>query len=81
MLTITPTRLSILRRLRGAIKAAYLRALIRATERDLFWHEADLARMPLQIKMTRGHLEGLRIELMDVELAALGRVTAREVSV
>lgn len=73
MLTITPTRMGIVRRLTGAMRAAYLRALIRAAERDLIGYKADLSKMPKQIVKTRGHISLLRIELMDVELAALAR--------
>lgn len=46
---------------------AYLRRLIADAERDLFWMEQDLERLPKQIEIHRAHLSSLGVRLIDAE--------------
>lgn len=68
MLTIiTPTRLSISRRLHGAVRAAYIRALIRAAEADVRQMEAEIThamKLPAQISVHRRYIAELRVQLI-----------------
>lgn len=50
-----------------AIRAWYLRKLISATERDIFWAEQDLERLPAQIEVYRRHLSALGVQLIDAQ--------------
>jgi hypothetical protein len=64
---ITPTRLSISRRLHGAVRAAYIRALIRAAEADIRQMESDLQhalKLPAQIGVHRRYIAELRVQLI-----------------
>lgn len=64
---ITPTRLGIARRLQGAMRAAYLRALIAAAEADVHRMQCQLAFLPLQIEVHKDYIAGLRVDLIDAE--------------
>lgn len=68
MLTvITPTRLSVARRLRGAVRAAYIKALIRSAEADVRQMEAEIThalKLPAQIGVHRRYIAELRVQLI-----------------
>lgn len=68
---VTPTRLGIARRLRGAIRAAYLRALIKSAEADVLRLEFELRTLPLKLAVHRDYIGQLRVELIDAELGLL----------
>lgn len=64
---ITPTRLNIARRLTGAVKASYIKALLRAAEADVRHMEADLEhalKLPAQISIHRRYISELRVRLI-----------------
>lgn len=50
-----------------AIRAAYLRYLIDGVERDIFWAEKDLERLPKKIELYRKHLSSLGVKLIDAQ--------------
>lgn len=50
-----------------AIRAAYLRYLIDGVERDIFWAEQDLERLPKKIELYRKHLSSLGVQLIDAQ--------------
>lgn len=75
MLTIRPTRISPLLRLRMAIRGAYLRHQIRAHERDIKNWDRDieiatweLEHRPLQQRLANQQIDVLRVQLIDCEL-------------
>lgn len=68
MLTIRPTRIGPLRRLRMTLRATYIRMLMRACEQDIRWHQETQALAPQLETMARQRLDELRVELIDCEL-------------
>lgn len=77
---VVPTRTTpwgrLYRRLRARLRAAWLRVLIAGAERDLAWQEEqttmaewDLQVIQRQSTATRLHIEALRVQLVDCELA------------
>ncbi len=73
-LAAVPLRPSWHRRLQTALRAAYLRTLIRAAEHDLAGHEVDLVAaraevltLPMQIRVDQAHIDVLRVQLLDCE--------------
>lgn len=68
MLTIRPTRINPLLRLRMAVRAAYLRMLMRSCEQDIQWHQKSAELAPQLEALARQRLDELRVELIDCEL-------------
>lgn len=68
MLTVRPTRIGPLLRLRMAVRAAYIRMLMRACEQDIQWHQENALMAPQLEALARQRLDELRVELIDCEL-------------
>jgi hypothetical protein len=65
---VIPTRPSLLLRLRLAVRAAYLRILIRACEQDIEAYRLEAMLAPEREAIARERRDVLMVELMDCEL-------------
>jgi hypothetical protein len=70
VLTIRPTRIRPLLRLRMTVRAIYIRLLMRSCEQDIQWHQQTAELAPQLEALARQRLDELRVELIDCELCA-----------
>jgi hypothetical protein len=68
MLTVRPTQIRPLMRLRMFFRAAYIRLLMRSCEQDIQWHQQTAELAPQLEALARQRLDELRVELIDCEL-------------
>lgn len=73
MLNAIPTRLNPWLRLRMAVRAAYLRLLMRSCEQDILYHQETAELAPQLEALARLRLDELRIQLIDCELCTRSR--------
>ena len=64
---VTPTRRSLLQRLRTRLKCAHLRLLIRWADEDLRHMQETLDQLPLHIELMSNHVTSLQVELIVTE--------------
>lgn len=70
---VRPTRIGLWLRLRMALRAAYLRTLINACERDIEFHRQTAELAPLLEDLARQRRDELNVELIDCELCTRSR--------
>lgn len=61
------TRTPLHRRIWCALRAAYLRWLLRSVERDIEWHRAQAELSPLLADLAERRAGELRVQLIDVQ--------------
>ncbi|MDP3139836.1 MAG: hypothetical protein Q8N17_26305 [Burkholderiaceae bacterium] len=73
MTLVRPTRIRLLLRIRMALRAAYLRTLIRACEQDITYHQATQELAPQLEELARQRKDELSVQLIDCELCTRQR--------
>jgi hypothetical protein len=64
---VTPTRRPIWPRIKARLRAAYLRSLITAFERDIDAIDSELAVLPSERDAYSRHVQALRVQLATTE--------------
>lgn len=64
---VRPTRIGLWLRLRMTLRAAYLRTLISACERDIEFHQATQEQAPQLEALARQRKDELQVQLIDCE--------------